>query len=346
MKKSLKCGCFFGLILFFFSLSSRAQEPYANINKEVFLMPSNAAVGGANLAFSADAGPMSNPANISFNTHSSIALSYSGYFANTYSVSMSTFATRINQFIGVGSSVGYIYVPEIAVTEHFVTDGSGNLIYDPVYKSSSELYMNFAFSYLFPVTDKFHLATGASIHCQRRRLIDWTGYGIGVDIGLTCALPESGLRFSVLFDDITTNYIHWSSSYHDNGAPHARLGIGWKKELPYVYGVICMTYKSPDLLSNEGVGYNYIGAKNDEEKIPEKINFKKNPGLLFANGYYGCEYVIHKIVALRIGFNEPKRFVFGGGLNLFSQSLSFDFSYMTSNADLPGTYALSSGYSW
>jgi hypothetical protein len=104
-------------------------------------------------------------------------------------------------------------------------------------------------------------------------------------------------------------------------------------------------YKSPDLFSNEGVGFNWFGEKNDSDAEPEQYSLRKNPSLLFTAGAYGVEYIIHKVVALRAGLDEPKRLSFGGGVSLFNQSLVFDFAYLPSY-ELPGTYSLSLGYRW
>ncbi len=323
-----------------------AGDYYSNANKAIFVFPQYSALGGSPLAFSRDGSPMSNPANISLESARALSLSYSGYFDNTFSTTLASFVTQIKDNIGAGVFAGYIYIPNIEITEGFdVYPDTDIPIYDEsklTYESSSEVFMNFSFGYTILSTANISATAGASFHCQRRRLIDWTGYGIGLDVGTTVELPRAGVRFSLLLDDITTNYIRWSSDYHNNALPHARLGIGWQREIPYIYGKIRIMYKSPDLLGNDGVGYIFLG---DDEKEPEKQSVKDEPGLVFTAAAYGVEYTVQKIVALRVGLDESKRLFFGAGINLFKRSLFFDFSYMVSN-DLPGTYSLSMGYHW
>jgi len=339
----LKISC---LLIIFSVISPFAGDYYSNSNKSIFVLPEYSALGGAPLVFSRDGSPMSNPANISLESSRAVTLAYSGYFNNTFSTTLGSFIMPVKENIGIGVFAGYIYVPNIEITSDFdVYPGTDIPIYDKSklsYKSSSEIFMNFSFGYTIISNAKIASAVGASFHCQRRRLIDWTGYGIGLDAGATLEIMKAGVRFSLLFDDITTNYIRWSSDYHNNGLPHARLGIGWRKEIPYIYGALRVMYKSPDLLGNEGVGYLFIG---DDEKEPKKQSVKNEPRLLFVAAAYGIEYTVQKIVALRVGLDESKRLFFGAGINLFNRSLFFDFSYMVSN-DLPGTYSLSMGYHW
>lgn len=339
----------FCLVCFCFVITAVAGDYYSNSNKTIFVFPEYSSLGGSALVFSRDGTPMSNPANLSLDSSSVVSLAYSGYFDNTFSTTLGSFVTQIRENIGVSMFAGYIYIPDIWNTNGFdVYEDTDTPIFDPSklkYESSSELFLNFAFGYTIFSTKKIVTAAGAAFHCQRRRLIDWTGYGIGVDVGATLALLKAGVRFSLLFDDITTNYIRWSSDYHDNGLPHARLGIGWHKEIPYIYGTLSIMYKTPDLLGNEGVGYNWIADKAGNITEPEMQSVKEDPQLLLTAGAYGVEYIVQKVVALRVGLDESKRLFFGAGVNLFRRSLFFDFSYMVSN-ELPGTYSLSMGYHW
>jgi hypothetical protein len=207
------------------------------------------------------------------------------------------------------------------------------------------MFLNIGAGYTFVLSQKVHLAAGAALHCQRRRLIDWTGYGIGADAGLTFHFTKTGIRLSLLFDDLTTNYIHWSASYHDNSLPHARFGFGWRKDLPYIYGSISLMYKTPDLFSNEGVEYNFLSGDQGVDAVPENYSLRERPSLLFTAACMGFEYNIYRVFTIRAGVDEIKRIHFGAGVNLFSQTLPIDFAYMVAG-DLPGTYAVSVGYYW
>lgn len=347
MKKFITLQILIICILFFIS-ALFAQDYYSNANRPLYAFPEFSSTGSSALAFARDASPLSNPANIPLDLRNSISLAYTGFYENCFSTTLASFVTNLNEHIGIGMYMGYLYIPDIEVTSGFELDNDGQPIYDPSLlsmKTSSELFFNFAFGYKFKITPVINASAGASLHCQRRRLIDWTGYGIGVDAGTTLELQRPGLRFSLLLDDITTNYIHWSSDYHENGLPHARLGIGWRKEIPYIYGRLSIMYKSPDLFSNEGVGYNYFSEKAGNVTEPEKHNVKDDPTLLFSSGSYGFEYLIQRVVALRVGLDEPKRIFFGAGVGLFRRSLFFDFAYMVSY-ELPGTYSLSTSYNW
>lgn len=325
-----------------------ARDYYTSSNKPLYAFPEFSSLGGSALAFSRDGSPLSNPANIPLDMRNSMTLAYTGFYQNCFSTTLASLVTHLNEHIGIGTYIGYLYIPDIEVTADFELDSDENPIYDPSLlsiKTSSEIFFNFSFGYKFILSPAIVASVGASLHCQRKRLIDWTGYGIGIDAGATLELQKPGLRFSLLIDDISTSYIHWSSDYHENGLPHARLGLGWQKEIPYIYGRISVMYKSPDLFSNEGVGFNYFSEKAGNIIEPEKHNVKDNPVLLLSSGSYGFEYLIQKYVALRVGLDEPKRIFFGAGVGLFRRSLFFDFTYMVSY-ELPGTYSLSTSYLW
>ncbi len=340
------------LITLVIVFQSQAKDYYSNSNKSLFIFPEYASLGGAGLVFSRDGAPLSNPANIPLDSFSQISLSYAGYYNNTFSTSFISFVTEVTQRIGIGMFGGYLYIPDIEITENFELDQeTGVPIYDPSLismKSSSEIFFNFSFGYNLFENRKLNVSSGASLHCQRRRLIDWTGYGIGFDAGMTLLLKRSGLRFSIFADDFTTNYIHWSSDYHDNGLPHIRIGLGWRKEVPNLYGRFSIMYKSPDFLSNDGVGYNLFSEKAEKIDEPYENRIRKKPSLLLTAGCYGIEYLIHKVVALRLGFNESKRIFFGSGVNMFSQALSFEFSLsgQVRSYELEGIYFLSVSYKW
>ncbi len=329
-----------------------ATDYYSNSNKTLFVFPKHASLGGAGLVFSRDAAPQSNPANLPLDTFSQIALSYAGYYNNALSTTFASFVTQVTDKISLGMFAGYLFIPDIEVTAQLEKDSvTEDPIYDPSrieIETSSETLFNFSLGYSILNKRFIHLSAGASLHCQRRRLIDWTGYGIGLDAGVTAMFPLNGLRVSLFADDITTNYIHWSSDYHDNSLPHVRLGIGWRKDLPDLYSRISIMYKSPDLLSNDGVGYNLFGEKSERIDEPYSNRIKDDPLLLLTSGCYGIEYVIYKIVALRLGLDEPKRIFFGSGVNLFAQKLSFEFSLsgLVKSYELESIYYLSISYKW
>lgn len=323
---------------------------YSNSNKFLFAFPRYSSMGEADITFSRDGTPASNPANTPMDSSSQAYLSYAGFYSNILSTSMASYSTRINKKLGIAISIAYLYVPDIEITTNLEKDMFANWIYPSdklEYSSASEIFFNFSIGYTFFSRRLLDIAAGIALHSQRRRLIKWSGYGIGADVGLTTHFHKSGVRLSLLCDDITTNYIHWSSDYHDNGLPHVYFGFGWSKNLPYIYGNILLTYKTPDLLSNEGVWTYQLKKEDDNEPVkePKKHSIKEKPGLLISAACYGFEYLISDIVSVRFGFDTPKMFSFGAGIYLFSQSLLFDFAYKT-NSHLPGSYNLSMGYRW
>jgi hypothetical protein len=336
----------------FISSISWGASFYSNANMDLFILPPNAAMGEANLCFTRDATAQSNPANIALDTNSEVVLSYAGYYLNAFSSPVASYVTTFKHNAGFGFSINYLNIPDIENTNDLQTmvstTGDTNPIYDRSrirMVSSSDIVINCAYAQKFAITRAVDISFGGLIHGLRRRLPtatdEATGYGIGLDAGATVAFWHSGVRLSLLVNDITTSYIAWGGGYHENGLPHLRLGFAWKKAVPYIYGAFTVAYKSPDLLQNEGTRLIYDNDL-DTVSVVEGAPISQNPAYFVTAAHIGLEYLIRNIVAIRAGLTQGK-FSFGGGIAPL-ESLSFDFSYAIS--DLPGSYAVSLRYRW
>jgi hypothetical protein len=176
-------------------------------------------------------------------------------------------------------------------------------------------------------------------------LPDYKGYGLGIDAGATAQIPLYGISASLVVENITSSYTYWSSSFSEYVLPHIRVGVGWEKTVPYMYGRILIAYTTPDLLTNEGVNdFKTQNVDNDFKiETPYSQKFYKHPSVLFTGGKFGAEYTIMNRLALRVGVKE-QRICFGAGLSLFDEHAGFDFAY---NAhELAGSYQMSLKYRW
>lgn len=334
-------------LLMCFGMQAAEKSYYSSLNTFLYGLPEYWATGGSDITFSDDGMAVSSPSVLPLNEGSKLQIGYAGFYGNTFSTSGASFVTGVNEKIRFALGVSYLLIPDIEITDGLTADEFGHPIEDVStsafkYESSSETYVNVSIGYLVFEHNKFNISAGAAIHGMRRRLIDWTGYGIGADLAATFDLPDYGLRFSLLADDVFGNYINWSSSYTEYSGARFRVGIGFNREIPYIYGKIKITYKSPDLFGNEGVAFNSIKY---EENDPISGSILDNPELLFTSASYGFEYLIKNVFAVRLGLDELNRFNFGAGLDLFNRSLGFDFAY-TLPYGLAGTYALSMSYNW
>lgn len=335
-------------VFLFFSLAWSAEKSYySNLNTFLYGVPQYWATGGSDITFADDGMAVSNPAVLPLNEGSRLLVGYTGFYKNAFSTSSASFVTGVNDKIRFSLGVSYLLIPDIEITDGLVADEFGHPAEDVSvskfkYESSSETFLNVSLGYNILEKKAFILTAGASIHGMRRRLIDWTGYGVGVDLAAAIELKKVDLRFALLANDIVGNYINWSSSYTEYSGARLRLGIGYEKEIPYIYGKVKVTYKSPDIFGNEGVSYIAI---NHEEQDPKSGSVKSNPELLLTTASYGFDYLIKDVFAIRVGFDELKRLSFGAGLDLFSRSLGFDFAY-TLPYGLAGTYAMSISYNW
>jgi hypothetical protein len=329
-----------------------AASSYSSSNNDVFVVPGDAALGAANLTFSRAVTGECNPGNLALDSNSEVILAYAGYYLNTFSTAVASFSTAINKNSGLGFSINYLNVPNIENTNYLQTDvtstGDTIPIYDPVQikmVSSSDIIVNVSYGYNFFLANGVNVGVGGLLHGLRRRLPTATsevvGYGVGLNAGAVVTFKQAGVRLALLVRDLTTSYTYWSGSFAENSLPKLHAGIGWRKDIPYVYGRFMVVYQSPDLLGHSGVSLSY-DQDLDTVNVVEGASFSENPLFFVTAGHYGLEYLIRNVVAIRAGFHSGK-VSFGGGISPIN-SLSFDFSYAIS--DLPGTYAVSMMYRW
>jgi hypothetical protein len=324
-----------------------ASNDYANANRQLYVQPREAALGFSGAAFARDGGPNTNPATLAMDSGGEVSAAYAGFFGNTYSTSLFSYVTTLNGLGALGASLDYLLVPDIIDTRDWPVDGAGNPIVPPesqwTYRSSSEVYAHAAWGYRWCPGTRVQLGLGAGVNLLRRRLLEWTGYGIGFDAGGLVHFTRSGVRLALTGEDITTTYINWSHDYDERSLPHLRLGLGWQRDIPYLYGALRITYSSLDLLGNEGANTTTYLSARDSLEAPRQLTFWDDSQFLLY-GNLGAEYCIARRVSLRVGLESFRRFTFGAGLALLHESLVVDFAYLTHQ--LGGSYLVGLTYRW
>ncbi|NLG19486.1 MAG: hypothetical protein GX556_19355 [Fibrobacter sp.] len=318
---------------------------YSDINDELMNSSHSEAMAGSDLSMSSGASPSSTPANLAFDSLSTISLSYANYFHNAFSTSLLSFTTSAGENLGYGITAGYVYLPQIEITEHADTNGSGEPVYDPEIVSCSSIFFRIGLGWKTRIRESMHVALGGALNGRRTRLPDYRGYRIGMDLGAKMLLSKPGVSIAVSAENLISDVVIWSDAYEEVAYPHLRVGLGWEKEFPYIYGRLRIGYTTPDLLSNEGI--NYIGEDELGDGVsiekPEYFKLYRKPSLLITAGKYGLEYTIMSRFALRGGLTQGK-FSFGAGILLFGGRAGLDYSY--SAAALAGTSQVSLTYRW
>jgi hypothetical protein len=310
---------------------------YGNENRFLFSSPEYLASGEAKNALSAEPIPANNPASTILAEKTAFFAGYTGFWNNSFWTG-NTYATlKIDPASVFSVFTGYLSIPGIdSVSRRFEFEGA-DTIYEITQVSSSELSINFNYARKFLDFERFDLSLGVSLNFMRRRLVEWTGYGIGADLGVLLT-TNRGNFVGFQIDNITTQYTHWSPEYYENTLPQAFLSYGFSKELNSDLQ-LKLFYRSPDLFGNSGVTANTLG---NEAGFNEKIrsgSIRQNPENLFVAAGYGGELLIKKIVTLRLGLTDSHKMTFGGGINLFERA-AVDFAYIYSSA-LDGTYGVS-----
>lgn len=332
------------------SAVAAAESEYADANRRILYQAPDAALGYSALAFIRDGAPNTNPAVLALDSTFDVRLTYAGYFRNTYSNTLLSSVIPVGRSGAVGVSLSYLYVPDILVTWGWPTDGDGNPIVPPEsqweYGSQSETYVHIAYGHQWRWRS-IRASAGVALNALRRRLPaegeDWTGYGIGLDAGAGVEFEKPGIRIGLYGENITTSYMNWSDDYDEQVYPHARLALGWQRDIPYIYGAVQLSYTSPDLLGNEGINASNALSSSDTTETPRELRLSDEPWMV-VYGNYGLEYRIAEVVALRVGVENLRRFTFGAGVALWKKRLLLDFAYLPH--ELSGSYLVSLGYRW
>lgn len=335
------------LFLFLFSVFAAGLQTYANGTDELMVSPVSASMGGSDLSIGSGVSAESTPANLPFDSLNSLMLSYAGYYQNTFSTSMLSFSGHPRHNIGVSLMVGYVFVPNIPNTQNIgsVEPGEAGVVDNITYFSASRLFFRAGAGRRFDINRLFSVGVGCAVNAKRTRLEPYNGYGLGVDAGLKALWVPGGLSCALQVENVASSYIYWSKDYRERSYTHLRVGIGWEKVVPYVYGVFRFGYTSPDLFANEGINYYDLSVTklNNTIEAPNHAELYERPELLLYAGKFGAEYIIMNSLALRIGLSQGK-IGFGAGLKLMNQRAGLDFAYITHT--LAGTYQLSLNYLW
>lgn len=331
---------------------------YSDINRGLFSLPKSTDVAGSDFVFSRDGTPQVNPANLAFDSLSEISCAYAGFYQDIFSTSVLSYAARLGKNSGIGFSLSYLYNPDIPYNNDFVTVNRGGAdipLYDSsriTYHSESQIFFHLGYGQRYPVISGVEVAAGIGVNAQRYNLPPFRGYGIGCDAGASLDFVKQGVRLALECENITTNYLRWTPGYSEEAYPHAYFGVGWRKEIPYLYGRVQIQFKSLDMLGNEGVNSSIDSSADTATfSLPSKKHFTKDPLYFLLNGAYGLEYTVMNVLALRVGIpvgdsygTDWSRIAFGCGVNLMKRKLSLDFAYVTH--ELAGSYQVGLTYYW
>jgi len=327
------------------SYSEVTYSFYTDINRSIYTSPQSAAMAKSALCYDRNAAPTANPALLPLDSANELAMWYADIFVHTFSTSTISYITPIRRNGAIGASFNYIFVPDI---EYSKKTGQNDFSADQFkIVSVSEVIFRIAsgWKHRFGVSD-IVLSYGGAVNVLRRNLAGATGYGIGFDVGGQVSHELSGVSLAFLSENITGHYVRWSSVYQELGLPHARLGLGWQRELPYIYGRIQLAYTSPDLLVNEGVNSDSLSTSDIRYDAVKKPYFRKayeKPMLLLEKGRYGISYTIMDRFTIRAGLYSGQPH-FGAGLNAFNRQAGLDMAYLAH--DLGGTYQIGMNFRW
>jgi hypothetical protein len=301
------------------------------------MSPEFAATGEAKNALCSDPIPVNNPVSIILSEKTNFFAGYTGFYENSFWAATTHATVKVDSQNVVSAFIGYLNIPGIDSVEQIIPFENAEPTYKISQVSSSELSININYARKLFNFERWNLSVGGSINVMRRRLVEWTGYGIGADLGVLFS-TNRGNFISFQIDNITTQYTHWSKNYHENVLPQAFLAYGLSKKVKENLKIELL-YRSPDLFGNSGVVSNTLGKESVFEDEIKSGSIRQNPQNLFVAAGYGMDLTIKKIVSLRLGLTDSHKLTFGGGIYLFNRT-NIDFAYIYSSA-LDGTYGVS-----
>jgi hypothetical protein len=339
-------------------------------NRSLFVLPAQAGVAHSSMAVAREATIVSNPGNLALGEAPTLSVAYAGYYHNTFSTSTVSYVTGLHGAGALGASISYLLMSNIEDTRGLKSMESNPDIveYDldnVRFRTGSETMVNVAYGRKLSFGEGIVLGIGGAVHAQRRRLIPETGYGVGLDAGATVVFTRSGLRLSVLANDLSTNYQYWSSEYKLYGKPAAFAGAGLVRKFPQLNSRLTLGYTSPDISPWGGINVLESSGSSEDGAEPERYSLTGSRGRVLLLGKYGVEYTISmpslfgvmlKIpqdVSFRAGYDAGlKKVSFGGG-DMYANTFSIDFSYITylggvmgDGAAMPGSYLASFSLRW
>jgi hypothetical protein len=252
-------------------------------------------------------------------------LSYAKVFDGLVSLNFAALTYPLDTLRRIGAYLLRSSVDEIWDTRGFSTDEEGRPIF-----SSSQLRMvdntDYALGLSYAAAAlKSRLRYGATLKLVRRRLEQLTGYGIGLDAG-----AQYFLKPAIILGITGRNLASTATRYYENdwevAWPELYPGIAYKRDVPYLYGSIQLTYQTHNLLSSSGVSRGGLGGGvGDENALPAESGLLKDPLGVLTGGSLGLEYAMQERLFLRAGTGETYVYTLGVGLKIAHLAVDFAF---------------------
>ena len=332
--------------------ASGGFSEYSDVNRVLFVHPRSSAVAGGDLAFRRDGRTGTPASNLALDAPAQLDLSYTGYYRNLFSVSGLGYVASLDAGQAIGVSLGYLLVPAIQLTTGLETDYEGNPVFDPSriqYASMSEFEGGFSYGRGLVLPSSVRLGLGGTISLTRRKLPDSdgrhvAGYGIGVDVSVSAAFDNPGIRGVLLVENATGSHVSYADEgYTHRGYPHVRVGLGWERDVDYFSGDVRVVYATPDLLSREGANARSLPDRVHGGSEPRELALTRDPQFLLY-GSLGAQVSFAGRVTVRGGIREARDPVFGAGLTLPGKQLHIDIAYLHHTLD--GSYSAALSWQW
>lgn len=289
-------------------------------------------------AMAADAADRSagfyNPSGILGLGRRTVLLSHASLFNGMMDYSFASGVCPIGKDRALGLYVVRSSVDKIWDTRGFETDEAGR----PIYSSDRLSYVenvDYAAGLTYAALFRERLRWGLTLKLITRRFDELTSIGTGVDAGVQFLAP-GGVTAGLFSRNLTTSVNRYYADDWEIGLPEVYPGLGYRREVEYLYGGFALLYQFPNLLPTSGVSQGAFGGAFDPEgEAPSGNSPSDGLGKYLLSGNMGVEYHYMQRLFLWLGSNPLYMVTAGAGIRIsrfeadlaFRRHLDLDDSY-------------------
>lgn len=259
-----------------------------------------------------------NPAGVADVPGRALQLMHSETFGDVVNYDTGAYVHPIENGGAVAVTVVRLAVDDIPFTDF--EEDEERIYYDKsriTWESDSETAM--LITYARSASDA--LRVGGNLKLIRKRIADYTCYGVGFDIGAKYDLWR-GATVGANIQDATTTFLSWDTKERERILPTAKLGIAYRMHVRSMDGAVTMAADADFRFENRQTADEY------------------HVGAVSADTHYGVEFVYRELVGVRAGL-AAGQMTAGAGVKLGGFTIDYAFgqhAYLDSSHRVSGSY--------
>jgi hypothetical protein len=251
-----------------------------------------------------------NPAALIDAKPAEIIFMHSKQFISSVQYNFLAASSQMKDGSAIGISFLYLTVNGISDTRNSYDELSNKIDYSRIKKFNTGDYV-FLATYAKPYTEK--LSYGVNVKIISRDYEVESALGLGFDLGLKYRLYDN-LIAGVMFRDITSSIMTWSTGKKDLITPSIRTGLSY-----------ILNWDRFDLTFQPALDLNILFEGREYAA-------QWNMGPISFDTFLGMEVAYKNTLALRAGYDDLNRFNTGIGVKI--PKIAFDYSFTADQSEL------------